>query len=149
MLITVSRKPLDKGHNVVQNVLKHGCGALNIDGSRIPYAGEGDQCKPSKGGGSVYRAYMDGSGQDYHKEHHKPTQNTAVPNPTGRWPANVILIPSETVLDHFPDVKGQVGMSKTVGGHRFMAGGLETIQKFDYGKTDTGSASRFFKNIKE
>jgi len=66
---------------------------------------------------------------------------------TGRWPANILIDPTPDVLAHFPEVKGQVGMSKTVGGHRFMAGDLTTVQKFDHGKTDTGSAARFFKQI--
>ena len=33
-IITIARKPLSES-NVASNVLKHGCGALNVDASRI------------------------------------------------------------------------------------------------------------------
>ena len=63
----------------------------------------------------------------------------------GRWPANLIHDGSDEVTELFPqNVKGQVGMSKTQGGHRFIDGDTETVQKFDYGTTDNGSAARFF-----
>lgn len=69
-----------------------------------------------------------------------------------RMPANLralfVKLPnpgSDEVLEVFPEtVKGQVGMSKTQGGHRFIEGDTETVQKFDYGTTDSGSAARFF-----
>jgi site-specific DNA-methyltransferase (adenine-specific) len=40
--IILIQKPLDKGLNVAQNILKHHTGALNLEATRIPYAeGEG------------------------------------------------------------------------------------------------------------
>ena len=65
-------------------------------------------------------------------------------SPLGRFPANFIHDGSDEVLALFPDVKGQVGMKKTVGGHRFIEGDLDTVQQFDYGRQDNGSAARFF-----
>lgn len=65
----------------------------------------------------------------------------------GRWPANVLIVPSPEVLQAFPEVKGQVGMAKVQGGHRFIEGDTTTTQKFAQGSTDSGSASRFFKQI--
>lgn len=44
----------------------------------------------------------------------------------------------------FPNVKGQVGMTKDTGGFRFIAGDTSTVQKFSRGMTDGGSAARFF-----
>lgn len=87
-VIHVLRKPLD--NSVAQNVLEHGCGALNIDTTRIRFSGEADKWATGSGG-TVYRAYMDGSGQVYRGEQHQPTQNTSSPHDEGRWPANLIL----------------------------------------------------------
>lgn len=58
------RKPLDGTY--ANNVLTHGCGALNIDGCRVPFADEQDE---------VYGKYT------------KDLENY---DPTGRWPANII-----------------------------------------------------------
>jgi len=133
MLITLARKPLEG--TVASNVVKHGCGALNVDGCRIagvvPVVTQGQ----SQNAGLIY-----GKDQRHLKE--------SSPHMAGRWPANVLLASTPAVLDHFPEVKGQVGMSKTVGGHRFIAGDTTTVQKFDHDATDTGSAARFFKQVK-
>jgi hypothetical protein len=48
----------------------------------------------------------------------------------------------------FPNVKGQVGMTKDTGGFRFIKGDTETVQKFSRGMTDDGSAARFFYSAK-
>jgi len=137
MLITLARKPLTG--SVAQNVLAHGCGALNIDGTRI-----GTEHRINTGASpnrvlTMGRPEHSGSGwsADY--------KGAEV---SGRWPANILIDPTPAVLAPFPEVKGQVGMSKTVGGHLFMVGDLTTVQKFDHGATDTGSAARFFKQIK-
>jgi DNA modification methylase len=128
--ITVARKPF-KG-TVANNVLEHGTGAINIDECRV----EGRERT------------------DYGLKNSKRTQNNTYGTPTasadfdaskGRWPANLIHDGSDEVTELFPqNVKGQVGMSKTQGGHRFIEGDTETVQKFGYGTTDTGSAARFF-----
>jgi len=88
-VIHVLRKPCSES-GAARNVLKHGTGGLNIDATRLGFSGEADKWKPGAGG-AVYRAYMDGSGQDYSKDHHEPTENTAKPHDGGRWPANLIL----------------------------------------------------------
>ena len=36
--IILIQKPIEKGLNVAQNIIKHGTGALNIENTRIPYA---------------------------------------------------------------------------------------------------------------
>lgn len=140
MLITLARKPLVG--TVASNVLAYGCGALNIDATRIgtddslnggAYAKEGAQ---RHDGTENWRYKREGGAGEYQQ-------------PAGRWPANILLVPTPDVLVHFPEVKGQVGMTKTVGGHRFIVGDTTTVQKFDQGKTDTGSAARFFKQVGE
>ena len=72
--IIVARKPLEG--TVANNVLTHGTGALNIDGSRI---------------GTEQRSYQGGSRLMEERPWNK--EQTDKPNfeVTGRWPANIIL----------------------------------------------------------
>ncbi len=54
---------------------------------------------------------------------------------------------SEEVLAEFAkfgEMAGQVGMSKTKGGFRFIAGDTKSGQQFKKGTKDTGTAARFF-----
>jgi DNA modification methylase len=75
--------------------------------------------------------------------------NSSSAGTAGRWPSNLIHDGSDEVVGLFPqNIKGQVGMSKTRGGHRFIKGDTESVQKFDYGHSDTGSAARFFYTAK-
>ena len=80
-VIHVLRKPLSEG-TVAANVLKHGCGGLNIDASRI--AGEpwtwGTQTD-IRGGG--YGSKRPGDGDVF--------ATNVQSDPKGRWPANLIL----------------------------------------------------------
>ena len=80
-VIHILRKPLSEG-TVASNVLKHGCGGLNIDASRI--AGEpwtwGTQTDIRGGGYGSKRP----SGGDVFA-------TNVQSDPKGRWPANLIL----------------------------------------------------------
>jgi site-specific DNA-methyltransferase (adenine-specific) len=137
--IVVARKALIG--TVAQNVLTHGTGALNIDGSRIGTEGGGTSCnnRDSKGQCSGHSKANGSLGGGVMR--HGP--NTSA----GRWPANVILDEySAGLLDK------QSGMSK--GGSKRVAtrsrnkgwvnsspgDGVEAID--NYG--DSGGASRFF-----
>jgi DNA modification methylase len=129
--IVVARKPLSG--TVAETVLEWGTGGLNIDGSRIA-GGE----RPLILSNNEKSANAFGDGLNGSKHGGTFTQ--------GRWPANVILdeVTAGLLDEQSGNVKGQVGMTKTKGGHRFIEGDTETVQKFDYGKTDSGGASRFF-----
>jgi len=144
--ICVARKPLDG--TVAENVLRHGCGGLNIDASRVP--GEARQlivkvAAPSGGGAHqslpsrqmVYRENMVGS---------KSVGTTDL----GRWPANVIH-------DGSPEVEAAFAAfgERTSGGGTIhnkarppsVAKGRDYAHTtFGYG--DTGSAARFFFSAK-
>ena len=81
MIITLLRKPLEG--TVAENTLKHGCGALNIDASRV----EGDPWKwgtqtDIKGGGFGSKRPSDGN----------ILRKNVEGGFNGRWPANFILI---------------------------------------------------------
>jgi site-specific DNA-methyltransferase (adenine-specific) len=134
--IVMARKPVEG--TVANNVLKHGVGGINIDGCRVGTDGGGTTCdqrdEEGKCTGHPTSNRSLGGGIMRHGANYE----------VGRFPANFIHDGSEEVLALFPDVKGQVGMKKTVGGHRFIEGDLDTVQQFDYGRQDNGSAARFF-----
>ena len=106
-LICLARKPLSE-KTVAANVLKHGTGALNIDGCRIPIS-EG---KP------VFTHYKEG-------ERSRSSYDTGGGNRTGetsyegRWPANVIHDGSDEVVGMFP----QTAPGKSGGGAGWQKGG--------------------------
>jgi DNA modification methylase len=138
--VVVARKPLVG--TVAANVQAYGVGALNIDACRvatdevITNHSRGPESAVSKG------IYGDSRGQESHQ-----TAGQSL----GRWPTNVALDDSQAAeLDkQSGNVNGQVGMKKTAGKHRFIEGDTETVQKFDYGVTDSdGGASRFFPTFK-
>ncbi len=128
--MVLARKPLIG--TVANNVLTFGVGGLNIDGSRV--GSEGGTFKASKPEGISNGIYGEGINGTV-----EIGQLTA-----GRFPANFIHDGSDEVVALFPNVKGQVGMTKDVGGHRFIVGDLDSVQKFTKGTTDSGSAARFF-----
>jgi DNA modification methylase len=83
--IVLARKPF--AGTVASNVLQHGTGALNIDGSRVGTTDSfGGEAKGTSGFAAGYEndGWVAGSTQ-------------------GRWPANVIHDGSDEVVDGFPD----------------------------------------------
>ena len=124
--IVLARKPF-KG-TVAANVLEHGTGAINIDECRI--AGEGALVRPA-----VQRddnaVFGKGLGAGVQSE------------PSGRWPANVLLDEHMAgVLDE------QSGTLKSGGGNKgprktsWFTSNSETVD--DIRTPDSGGASRFF-----
>lgn len=78
MIITLLRKPLEG--TVAENTLKHGCGALNIDETRV--------------GDIVQDTSKNGRSPDSHKStvfQSGLKDNFEGKTTTGRWPANFIL----------------------------------------------------------
>jgi len=134
--IVVARKPLIG--TVVQNVLRHGTGAINVDGCRVETNG-GELHEGSGGLLSHVRdrkVYPRGrAGQPSSDCRYKEAGSVdfaATPGPRGgdergRWPANFIHDGSEEVVDLFPVT--------------------ESGQPFT-GIGDRGSASRFFYTAK-
>lgn len=87
--ILMARKPF--AGTVVENVLKHGVGGLNIDGCRVESADVvgGRGCKKNTEGTICF--------SEYKGEGYEPRRHTQ-----GRYPANVILDGSEEVEALFP-----------------------------------------------
>jgi DNA modification methylase len=152
--ICLARKPLDGA--VLENVLGHGTGALNIEASRIPTdeelrAGAGGlfshlrDGKPypngREGEASSDRRYADSGGTDF-----SMTPGIRGGDPAGRWPANVLHDGSDEVLSAFPQALGQQAAvtgdepsSKTNNVYHPFNGRPATLPR-----GDTGSAARFF-----
>jgi site-specific DNA-methyltransferase (adenine-specific) len=134
--VIVARKPLVG--TVAANVLEHGTGALNIDGTRIGNEGGGTNCDKRDSAGNCVGHV--GAGKFRDTIHAKEV--TAF---QGRWPSNV-------VLDEFTAglVDEQSGVSKSTPSEKKDDTHAEDI----YGKglgnwsgsshNDTGGASRFF-----
>lgn len=73
--IVVARKPLEKGLTIAENVVKHGTGAINIDASRI--ASDEKLARPfNEANNDILGKY---------NRFGNPVE------PSGRWPANLIL----------------------------------------------------------
>lgn len=129
--IVMARKSLSE-KTVAKNVLEHGTGGINIDGSRI---GTGT-------GETKTVEYPDIRGNNYNNAN--GTVEYVIKD-QGRWPANFIHDGSDEVLELFPDTGkstgGRIGKKDTSGVNIVPAGQYEAGDP-DFG--DSGSAARFF-----
>ena len=98
--IIVARKPLVG--TVAANVLKHGCGGLNIDGCRVPMQSDADRESARPAGLATGKPLSRLQGVEDGRAAFAPSDNSL-----GRWPANLIHDGSEEVLAAFPDAPGQ------------------------------------------
>ena len=122
---------------VAENVLRHGTGAINVDGCRIGTNGEKLSCStadPYHGADGSQRTWNKTSTRGIEREQH--TQ--------GRWPANVIHDGSDEVVGLFPsNVKGGT-WNRTSGARHFNNNGDPTGYETSGSDPSTGSAARFF-----
>lgn len=134
--ILLARKPLEG--TVVNNVLKHGTGGLNIDGCRIGVSKD-VPASASRARGNALQGSVDGSLR-------KLTGNEDCFNPNiGRWPANICHDGSEEVLHYFPNGKsGKPGVRRKDHATNSMSGTLACTGETEVGYGDAGSAARFF-----
>lgn len=140
--IILARKPLEG--TVVQNVLKYGTGALNIDACRVP-------TKDNLNGGAYAK-----NGKDRHdgKENWRFKHGGAgeYQQPEGRWPANIILDADGSVDGYFPFTKSGTGAKKKKSAEGYSPNSYgkesraEGTPNVEYG--DSGSASRIFYHAK-
>ncbi|TFD74711.1 DNA-methyltransferase [Cryobacterium fucosi] len=131
--IVVGRKPFPG--SVASNVMAHGTGALNIEGTRVGFTG-GTATSPGAKPNGKNKVYGDGMGG--------MAQDPAFVS--GRWPSNVVLDSSQAAeLDRQSGVTVSV---QRVGARTGKASGvLGTFAGQDgvtMGHADSGGASRFF-----
>jgi site-specific DNA-methyltransferase (adenine-specific) len=125
--IILARKPLEG--TVAVNAQKWGCGALNIDGSRVAHSEPIKPMKAQAHGDLVYGQ----SGR------HWPTTEL---KPSGRWPANLIHDGSEEVMELFPNSKST--NTPRVNNRPLSNAFGKYSPDVTYGFSDSGSAARFF-----
>lgn len=137
-LWTLCRKPLSE-KTVSANVLKWGCGGINIDGCRVTMT-PGDANKSlgnwkPKGYDLKNSVYEFGS-----------KVITTKQNQQGRFPANLIHDGSEEVLAGFPDSKGQIARVGPEHGDKTSINcyGNYPPRNDCEPRGDSGSAARFF-----
>lgn len=136
--ITVARKPLEG--TVVNNVLKYGTGAMNIDGCRV-----GSFVNTTPSGANRRNAKLQELGYrpgNYEQESKTPDLKS------GRYPANFIHDGSDEVIRLFPYSKDgvAVGRNKRQGeasGNKVY--GKRNVDTKDVSYGGSGSAARFFK----
>lgn len=136
--IIVARKPL--AGTVAANVLKHGTGAMNIDGCRV---GETVETWPTS------RSFRAGISSGYTEGIEKGATQATGDAPAGRWPANLIHDGSDEVVALFPHTTSGTMKAGTV---RAAQDGPGSVCYGTYGGNatntdtpgDTGSAARFF-----
>jgi site-specific DNA-methyltransferase (adenine-specific) len=132
--IVLARKPLIG--TVATNVIIHGTGALNIDGSRV-----GNETIKTSGGRSVAITGDERTGNALGMYGESEALNT---EHQGRWPANFIHDGSDEVVELFPDTKsGKLNTASiTAANLTYGTRPKELSTQFDY--ADSGSAARFF-----
>jgi len=137
--IIVAMKPLDG--TFAENALRHGVAGLNIDGARISPTGRAGDYDHEREPGTV-QAYHGFEGRSFATSQRSVTP----PNPSGRWPANVLLDEAAAAqLDEQSGIleSGEPAGIKNGGGNRNcygeFGGGIPVT-----GFGDAGGASRFF-----
>jgi hypothetical protein len=135
-LICMARKPLSES-SIAANVLKHGTGAINVDGCRV-------EAETSTGWGGKAAG-----GNTWNGENCGLAKDGEARPVNGRWPANLIHDGSEEVLAGFPDNAPSGGRTGPVA-HNWTANGragiaIDTPSPRD---GDSGSAARFFYTAK-
>jgi site-specific DNA-methyltransferase (adenine-specific) len=149
--ITVARKPLIG--TVAENVLRHGTGAINVDGCRVAHGGEslnGGSTVGSHGAHEGWRRPWMDDPEHNAKAAEEAKARVARAESLGRWPANLIHDGSPEVLANFPESNGagpSLPRVKITG----YGGGVVGSGKSEYFggervpfNSGTGSAARFF-----
>ena len=137
--IIVARKA--SAENLYDNLSLHGCGALNINGCRVPVR-DADYARNCSGD----RGHAENRDRDMN---FKMTCGKA--SPLGRWPANVIHDGSEAVVTSFPRAAGARSPVRGVEASRPTKntfGSFGRIAASAPIRDDVGSAARFFYSAK-
>ena len=127
--ICLARKPLIG--TVVENVLEHGTGAMNIDGCRIPTVDKLSIGSNNRENGVVnFGMKNDKEAQTQHN--------------SGRWPANVIHDGSDEAIEHFPETGGGHWAKTKITGYGKNYGGTQEYEGVGPKDSLVASAARYF-----
>ena len=139
--IVMARKPLSE-KTIVENVLKHGTGAIDIDGCRIPCSSPEDEKNAVPGGKVSYNSetYAQQAGLE------KDLQEKREPLTQGRFPANILC--TDDALNDGVMTKSASKDAIRKAGKEFGQGSgwndHKNIDSIRVGITDSGSKSRYF-----
>ncbi len=139
----IARKPLTG--TIVNNVLEHGTGALNIDGCRISHHNTLDLEKHKR---MVERLQEHGGSLGESWKNSSDLSGASDVSTLGRWPANLTLDEEAAAMvdEQSGERKGMSGGGKHKAGY---GGGLfGGIDCEHTARNDTGGASRFFYTAK-
>jgi hypothetical protein len=142
--IVVAMKPLDG--NFVQNALKHGVAGINVDGTRI---GTEKVNTHSRGRNTAFpKRPTEKSVEDGGRKTRQDLVDMS--ERLGRWPANVILEEGCLVMDLFPTTQQSKGnYVRKTGSEQFLGAMGDGETNAPDGLCDSGSAARFFKQVRE
>ena len=141
--IYLGQKPFSEKTGAA-NLLKHGVGAVNIDGCRVPTGENLNGGAYAKNPTDREAMWGDEAGNSWRRGGAGEYQQ-----PEGRHPANLILDGSPEVVALFPDSKSTGGQA-SLGAFRngdVYGKGKDVREKRDPGFGDSGSAARFFHNF--
>jgi site-specific DNA-methyltransferase (adenine-specific) len=135
--ICLARKPLSE-KSIAANVLKHGTGAINVDGCRI---GTEETIKAT-------RNYVAGGLEPGGMQKGPGAFAVYKQNDAGRWPANVLHDGSDEVLAGFPQSESTRSKVTSNPGAIYGNGAGLPSHTGVYGFDDQGSAARYFYSAK-
>lgn len=147
--IVLARKPLDG--TVAQNVQKWGCGALNIDGCRIPTEDKlnGGSCIGSESCTEAWDRPWKHDSDKLMETAERARLSVANAERLGRFPANLIHDGSEEVLECFPvTTSGTFTGKRNTDKTRHCFGAFKGTSEENPHFGNTGSAARFFYTAK-
>jgi DNA modification methylase len=127
--ITLARKPLEG--TVAANVLRHGTGAINVDGCRVGTDGGTTRSEQAPYAESGWR-----------------TGHAVEPINLGRWPANLIHDGSDEVVRLFPETTSGGGPKPGTPRTQASTYSKPTISESPAYGINSGSAARFFYTAK-
>ena len=138
--IVMARKPLE-GKTIVENVLKFGTGAINIEESRVPFATNDDPRI-----GKHYEHKAKAGLENGHKKDNAGGESVQLHKENGRFPANVILDEEAARIldDQSGFLKSGSNCVRRKEGFFFEHGSLGKAGDKQTTHGDSGGASRFF-----
>lgn len=139
--IPLARKPLEG--TVAENVMKYGCGGINIDGCRIAIDSKVDD--PRLGGNGTWKT--DKMAKNVYEGGYSGTEVGS--SDKGRYPANIIHDGSSEVLTVFPHTNPSKNGGRSTGRNFGPGADVKLKDRPRIGHDDNGgSAARFFQTCK-
>jgi site-specific DNA-methyltransferase (adenine-specific) len=139
--IALCRKPLSE-KSIAANVLKHGTGAINVDGCRVWMSDDDKAAINAKHAGMDPETYARPAGVSLNLSANPMPLQKAEAHALGRWPANIIHDGSDEVLAGFP---AEAGSNSMVSGGAAKDGFLKGVGNNAHHDTRaSGGAERFF-----